>query len=104
MTLPLERIYLPCFILHFVENIKPWNDRDYPEKEEWLHYFRKSVFKNTQLSYIERPSAMRKWTVKTASMFIVNKKRRRKFREKVWGTSDGAERVFFKEMNMVIER
>ena len=71
-------------VLHFVENFKPWNDRDYPEKEEWLKYFRKSVFKNTELNYIERPSATRKWTVKIASMFIADKKKRRKFREKVW--------------------
>ena len=71
-------------ILHFVENIKPWNDRDYSEKEEWLQYFRRSVFKDTELNYIERPSAARKWTIKIASMFIVNKKKRRKFREKVW--------------------
>lgn len=71
-------------ILHFVENIKPWNDEDYPEGEEWLRYFRKSAFKSVELQYISRPSAMRKWTIKIISMFILNKKKRRKFREKIW--------------------
>ena len=71
-------------ILHFVENIKPWNDRGYSEREEWLQYYRKSVFKNEPLDYIERPSALRKWTVKIVSMLIVNKQKRRKFREKIW--------------------
>jgi len=71
-------------ILHFVENIKPWNDRGYPEREEWLQYYRKSVFKDEPLTYIERPSALRKWTVKVVSMFILNKKKRRKFRERIW--------------------
>lgn len=71
-------------VLHFVENIKPWNDKNYPEREEWIQYYRKSVFKNTELSYIERPSATRKWTVKIISMFIVDKKKRRKFRGKIW--------------------
>ena len=71
-------------ILHFVENIKPWNDEDYPEGEEWLRYFRKSAVRDVALHYIKRPSALRKWTIKFASMFILNKKKRRKFREKVW--------------------
>lgn len=71
-------------ILHFVENIKPWNDRGYPEREEWLLYYRKSAFRNEPLTYIERPSPLRKWTVKMISMFILNKKKRRKFREKIW--------------------
>ncbi len=71
-------------ILHFVENIKPWNDKDYPEREEWLQYYRKSAFKNEPLNYTERPSALWKWTIKTISMFILNKKKRRKFRERIW--------------------
>ncbi len=71
-------------ILHFVENIKPWNDADYPEREEWMLYFDKSVLRDEELIYIKRPSVLRKWAVKFASMFIMNKKKRRKFREKVW--------------------
>ncbi len=71
-------------ILHFVENIKPWNDKNYPEREEWLQYYRKSVFKKEPLNYIERPSSLRKWAIKFASVFILNKKMRRKFREKIW--------------------
>jgi len=71
-------------ILHFVENIKPWSDKTYPEREEWLKYYRKSVFKDQPLVYTERPSFFRKWTIKIMSMFILNKKKRRKFREKIW--------------------
>lgn len=71
-------------VLHFVENIKPWNDATYPEREEWLGYYRESVFKNEPLIYLERPSALRKWVIKTASMFILDKKKRHKFREKIW--------------------
>jgi len=71
-------------ILHFVENIKPWNDATYLEREEWLEYYRKSVFKNEPLIYLERPSALRKWVIKTASMFILDKKKRHKCREKIW--------------------
>jgi lipopolysaccharide biosynthesis glycosyltransferase len=71
-------------ILHFVESIKPWNDATYPEREKWMDYFEKSVCSDEKLSYIKCPSPARKWSIKLASMFILNKKKRRKFREKIW--------------------
>jgi lipopolysaccharide biosynthesis glycosyltransferase len=71
-------------VLHFVENIKPWNDAAYPQKEEWLKYHRLSVFRDVPLLYVHRPSPWRKWTIKIVSMFIFNRKKRRKFREKIW--------------------
>ncbi len=71
-------------ILHFVENLKPWNFEDYPEREEWFTYFRRSVFNDAELQFIRRPSCIRKFTIKFLSMFIADKKKRRKFRERIW--------------------
>ncbi len=71
-------------VLHFVENLKPWNYEDYPEGGEWLSYFQKSVCKDEVLNYIRRPSKARKFAIKFLSMFIADKKKRRKFRERIW--------------------
>ncbi len=76
-------------ILHFVENLKPWNYEAYPEREEWLRYFRMSAAKETELHFVQRPSPVRKWLIKIVSMFIFNKQKRRKFREKIWGKQGG---------------
>ena len=78
----LDDMIQTAVVVHYVGNLKPWNDRLHPYSDLWMEYFRNSIVADETLNFRDRCSATKKVVVKIMSFFIASKAGRRRFRDR----------------------